>query len=135
MAVFAEVTRAGNDPVLNLRVEVSVDRPGDNSLFRFTLRDNGVGADKRKDDGVYSGHFSAYTSTGRYSFSVITEDENGTAVVKKFTKAGQWGAAPLIDENNIDFPQKAEFELQSVKGGITRSAPIGRGCRVFSEDL
>jgi len=125
MAVFAEVSRGGEDPVLNLQVTASVDRPNENSLFRFPLKDDGVGADRKKDDGIYSGYFSAYTATGRYSFSVMAEDENGTAVVKQYTKAEQWGAAPAIDENNIDVPQRAEFSLQPIRGGVTRSAPVG----------
>ena len=68
MTVFAEVERGG-DAVLNLTVTALVDRPfDDESLFQFPLRDDGVGADKEKDDGVYSGYFSAYTAVGRYSF-------------------------------------------------------------------
>merc|ERR1719334_1744245 len=48
MAVFAEVSRGGEDPVLNLQVTASVDRPNENALFSFPLKDDGVGADRKK---------------------------------------------------------------------------------------
>ena len=55
MIVFAEVKRDNEDHVLDLNVTASVDRPNANSLFTFPLRDDGVGADRVKDDGIYTG--------------------------------------------------------------------------------
>jgi len=46
-------------------------------------------------------------------------------VIKSYTKAGEWGSAPLIDEHNIDIPQKPEFEMKPISGGISRTALVG----------
>ena len=77
MAVFAEATR-GEDAVLNLNVTATVDRPYSAETFRFALKDDGLGPDLEKDDGVYSGLFADYDAVGRYSFSVMAENADGS---------------------------------------------------------
>ena len=36
--------------------------------FELELLDNGIGADAKRDDGVYSRYFATFTQLGRYSF-------------------------------------------------------------------
>merc|ERR1719334_2679430 len=55
----------------------------------------------------------------------MAEDANQVAVIKSYTNAGEWGSAPLIDENNIDIPKKPEFEMKPINGGISRTALVG----------
>merc|ERR1719334_1205513 len=55
----------------------------------------------------------------------MAEDANQVAVIKSYTNAGEWGSAPLIDEHHIDVPKKPEFEMKSIKGGISRTALAG----------
>ena len=67
MTVFVEALR-GKDSVLNLNVTAFVDRPKSTELFLLPLLDDGFGADREKEDGIYSAFFSDYTAVGRYSF-------------------------------------------------------------------
>jgi calcium-activated chloride channel regulator 4 len=118
--IYSEITQGGN-PVLAMKVVATIDRPGENDRFELDLKDNGQGADNRRNDGVYSRYFTAYTNVGRYAFSIRASNPNGTAIVRAFKTAGSWGGAPAFDENNIRPYIKPTFKDEVVKGDISRT--------------
>lgn len=127
MVVLAEVTKGGR-PVLGLDVVAMVDRPdkkADKQLFELQLKDNGVGADVKANDGIYSRFFTAFTEIGRYSFSLRASNPNNTAAVRFFKNAGSWGGAPNFDESNLVPIVKPEFEDQAIDEDISRAATAG----------
>ncbi|ELU17552.1 hypothetical protein CAPTEDRAFT_220787 [Capitella teleta] len=67
-------------PVVHVDVTVTVERPGNDGPVTLVLLDNGVGADIKKDDGIYSGFFSAFTAPGRYGSVVSVESTSGSAI-------------------------------------------------------
>lgn len=73
--IYVEVSQ-GFLPVLNAKVIIIAELPSgvpeEHELF-----DNGLGADTRKNDGVYSRYFLNVTGRGRYSFKVRVEGREG----------------------------------------------------------
>ncbi|CAG2112704.1 unnamed protein product, partial [Medioppia subpectinata] len=77
--ITAEVTKRYNY-VICADVLALVDRPtGDPVVIR--LRDNGLGADKVANDGLYSGVFRQFNGNGRYGVSARVVD-NGKPMIK-----------------------------------------------------
>ncbi|XP_054750776.2 calcium-activated chloride channel regulator 1-like [Lytechinus pictus] len=67
--------KQGEMPVVGATVTISVDRP--NSFpIRVTLRDNGIGADVRKNDGLYSAYFTDFTEEGSYKLDMSVVGDN-----------------------------------------------------------
>ena len=55
----------GNKPILNAVVTAQIFRPSGDSIT-LNLLDNGINADRFKDDGVYSRFFSNFNMDGDY---------------------------------------------------------------------
>ncbi|XP_032883719.1 calcium-activated chloride channel regulator 1-like [Amblyraja radiata] len=75
MVNYVEVSQ-GFLPVLNAKVIIIVELPS-GVTDEHKLFDNGVGADTRRNDGVYSRYFLNITGRGRYSFKVRVEGIEG----------------------------------------------------------
>lgn len=59
-----------NRPIINAKVEAIIHRPtGD--FVKIELYDNGLNADRFKDDGIYTRYFSEFNSNGIYSGIVM----------------------------------------------------------------
>ena len=64
----------GYTPVIDSDVTAIVDLPCGSENVTTTLqpKDDGIGADIRKDDGIYSAYFTEFCSEGRYGVNVRT---------------------------------------------------------------
>merc|ERR1719414_1760993 len=80
---------------------------------------------QKKNDGIYSRYFSAFTQLGRYSFSIKVSNPNGNAKVRVFKSAGGWGGAPAFNENNLRPIQEAKFSDDDLGTDISRSTTAG----------
>jgi hypothetical protein len=66
---------AGLRPILNATVAASIFRPsGDYQILELT--DNGLNADRYKDDGVYSAQFTSFSLNGSYHARIYVKTEN-----------------------------------------------------------
>jgi hypothetical protein len=66
---------AGLRPILNATVAASIFRPsGDYQVLE--LNDNGLNADRYKDDGVYSAQFTSFSLNGSYHARIYVKTEN-----------------------------------------------------------
>ena len=75
--------------------------------YVLNLLDDGIAADVKKNDGIYSRHFTAFTAVGRYSITIKASDPDGTAVVRMFEYSkGDYGKS---DECAHD-PNAGEME-------------------------
>lgn len=88
--VYAEVHK-GYRPVIEATVVATVDRPMGGAVD-VTLRDDGVGADVTKDDGVYTGYFTLFNGNGRYAV-VANVLNDGQAKLKHGSRSS--GAQPV----------------------------------------
>lgn len=87
--IYARVTK-GAKIVIRATVIATIQRPASYPVD-VVLLDDGAGADRQKDDGLYSAYFTQYTSNGRYSISVtVTNDGDALVVNPKFS-----GISPL----------------------------------------
>jgi hypothetical protein len=62
--IYASVSK-GLKPILNASVRALIFRP-DGEVLRLELHDNGLNADRFKNDGVYSRQFSSFNTNGVY---------------------------------------------------------------------
>lgn len=67
LAIYFDLT--GYTPISNAVVKVSVSVPNGPPV-PLQVWDDGVGADVRPNDGVYSGFFTQFKGDGRYSMQV-----------------------------------------------------------------
>ena len=99
VAVVGEV-RQGTKPVVGARVVAEVERPPDSQgnpypAMELVLQDDGSGADKIRNDGVYSKYFSQFTGKGRYSVKCKVEGDENTGVNGGFLgKSAAYPASP-----------------------------------------
>ncbi|KAK8756687.1 hypothetical protein V5799_000611 [Amblyomma americanum] len=78
MVLYAKVTK-GKKVVLDAVVLAIVYRPGkDPHAIKFQLYDDGLVPDMEKDDGVYSGYFTAFKGKGRYTFTAVVSNQKST---------------------------------------------------------
>ncbi|XP_078264021.1 calcium-activated chloride channel regulator 1-like [Rhinoraja longicauda] len=84
LVIYVEVSQ-GFLPVLNVKVIVIAELPNGDPDEQ-ELFDNGLGADTRRNDGVYSKYFLNITGQGRYSFKVRVEGIEGPS--KLMSKRG-----------------------------------------------
>merc|ERR1719334_1266246 len=88
LAVVAEVNQ-GSKPVIGAKVNAEIERPSDMNGNPYPplvlgLADNGSGADKIKNDGVYSRYFAEFTGKGRYSVKCQVVGDETTGVNEGF---------------------------------------------------
>nr|XP_045605220.1 calcium-activated chloride channel regulator 3A-1-like isoform X1 [Procambarus clarkii] len=76
--VYAYVSQ-GYSMVLDANVTAVIVPPTEEESISFPLLDNGVGADVRAGDGIYSAYFTQYSGNGRYSLSAIVSTSDLTA--------------------------------------------------------
>ena len=66
--IFAKISR-GLKPILNATVKAHIYRPT-GGIISIELFDDGLYADRFKDDGIYSRHFTNFNTDGEYSARV-----------------------------------------------------------------
>ena len=64
-AIYASVSK-GLKPILNASVKVYIYRPSGGDVVSLELHDNGLNADRFKNDGIYSRQFSSFNADGLY---------------------------------------------------------------------
>jgi len=70
---------AGLRPIVNATVAASIFRPsGDYQVLE--LSDNGLNADRYKDDGVYSAQFTSFSLNGSYHARIYVKTENDAKI-------------------------------------------------------
>ena len=86
VVIYARLTQGNSLPVLGARVVAKVMRPGSSedhgaNVVELVLRDDGSGdPDVTGDDGIYSVHFSDFSSVpGFYSIQVVASHSDGLA--------------------------------------------------------
>nr|XP_053652004.1 calcium-activated chloride channel regulator 1-like [Cherax quadricarinatus] len=84
--VFAYVSQ-GYSMVLDATVTAFIVPPTEEKSISFPLLDNGVGADLRSGDGIYSAFFTQYSGNGRYSVSATVSTSNRTAKLQALSGA------------------------------------------------
>jgi len=85
IAVVAEVSQ-GSKPVLGATVVAEVEIPtGVDPPITFSLSDNGSGADKIKNDGIYSRYFADYKGSGRFSVKCQVQGDRYTSANGGYT--------------------------------------------------
>ena len=136
LAVVGEV-KQGPRPVVGAKVRAVVERPPDSSGTIFPdleleLLDNGSGADKIKNDGVYSKYFSHYTGKGRYGVKCKVEGDQDTGVNGGFL--GIRSASPASPGTPLCCGSDALSPSANVTrtGNFSRQA-AGGGFRVTNE--
>ena len=72
--INAEITKRYNY-IICADVIAIVDRPKGEPIL-IQLHDNGLGADKVPNDGLYSGIFSKFNTNGRYGVTARVMDNN-----------------------------------------------------------
>ena len=136
LAVVGEV-RQGTRPVVGAKVRAVVERPPDQQgnpypAMELQLMDNGSGADKIKNDGIYSKYFSQYTGRGRYSVKCKVEADQDTGVNGGFL--GVRAASPASPGTPLCCGSDALPPSANVSktGNFSRQA-AGGGFRVTNE--
>ncbi|XP_077498139.1 calcium-activated chloride channel regulator 1-like [Amblyomma americanum] len=111
-AIYAEVTK-GSHVVLHARVTATVIPPKGNEEFEVQLFDDGLGADVTANDGIYSGYFTQFNGTGRYSVSarVVSADDS---VIVKGRKAS--GSLPALDPSEAPVTSEAPESADEMEG-------------------
>ncbi|KAK6176714.1 hypothetical protein SNE40_014959 [Patella caerulea] len=102
-AVFTEV-RSGNAPVLEAVVYASFEGPSSASGV-VNLKDNGVGSDLIKGDGIYSAYILTrdLAGDGRYNIKItVTGYNDSTKIV---TKGGRSGALAIGESDGVAKPE------------------------------
>ena len=96
--VFVEVNQGRSIPIVGARVYVTAEIINDNGTLvaatALQLNDDGLGdSDLMVGDGLYSAFITEYPATGRFSFTINVEDNNGAAYIVaqggQLTAAGQ----------------------------------------------
>jgi len=98
LAVVAEVTQ-GSKAVIGAKIQAEIERPMDSNNKTqppviLDLMDNGAGADKIKNDGIYSRYFAKYTGRGRYSVKCQVSGDQDTGVNGGFLGSRVFPAVP-----------------------------------------
>lgn len=81
--VYAFISQ-GYSTVINANVTAIIEPPTEASSVALPLLDNGVGADLRAGDGIYSAYFTQFSANGRYSVSVTVSTSNQTAKLQAY---------------------------------------------------
>ncbi|XP_071792115.1 calcium-activated chloride channel regulator 3A-1-like [Asterias amurensis] len=72
----------GNIPVIRSDVRAVIDRPCSNATVTLIPKDDGIGADVRMDDGVYSTYFTDFCGEGRYGANIdVSNNGDVTSIV------------------------------------------------------
>lgn len=103
--VYAEVKK-GYRSVIGATVVGIVDRPMGGSV-EVNLRDDGIGADVTKNDGIYTGYFTHFNGNGRYGV-VANVVNDGQARLKKGSSGS---AAPPIPRGKGPFKTEPAREF------------------------
>ena len=110
----------------------------------MNLLDDGIAADVKKNDGIYSRHFTAFTAVGRYSITIKASDPDGTAVVRMFEYGeGDYGKSdeyahdpnaggmeeilvlPPQKPSKITLSNKSLHETRLLERGCTHTRTLG----------
>uniref|UniRef100_W5M528 VWFA domain-containing protein n=1 Tax=Lepisosteus oculatus TaxID=7918 RepID=W5M528_LEPOC len=75
LVISAQLSQ-GARPVINADVKAVVDL-SDKNTVKLDLFDGGIGADKKKNDGIYSGLFYNYRANGRYGLKFEVQGVEG----------------------------------------------------------
>ena len=140
LAVVGEV-KQGTKPVVGARVVAEVERPPDSQgnpypAIELVLQDEGSGADKIKNDGVYSKYFSQYTGRGRYSVKCKVLGDQNTGVNGGFL--GRSAAYPATPGSPLccgsdalppsaNLSKTGNFSRQTAGGGFRVSNEVDLG--------
>ncbi|XP_071510783.1 calcium-activated chloride channel regulator 4-like [Diadema antillarum] len=74
--IYGEV-KQGEMPIVGASVKAVVERPGGSDI-EITLRDGGIGADTRANDGIYSAYFTQFTEEGSYQIDMKVRGDSRT---------------------------------------------------------
>lgn len=77
--VNAEVTRRYSS-VICAQVVAIIDRPNGAEPVSLSLKDDGFGADKVANDGIYSAIFRAFNDNGRYGVTARVVADSGAKI-------------------------------------------------------
>uniref|UniRef100_T1JCF0 VWFA domain-containing protein n=1 Tax=Strigamia maritima TaxID=126957 RepID=T1JCF0_STRMM len=79
--ITAYVTKGAN-PVIKAQVISKIDRPNNYKSVTVQLYDTGKKGDAVRDDGIYSGHFTQISGSGRYSVQATVVADMKTAILE-----------------------------------------------------
>ncbi|XP_042230470.1 calcium-activated chloride channel regulator 1-like isoform X1 [Homarus americanus] len=82
--VYAYISQ-GYSTVLDATVTAVIVPPTEDGPITFSLLDNGVGADTRAKDGIYSAYFTQFSANGRYSLSATVSTSNRTVKLQGYS--------------------------------------------------
>ncbi|XP_063154284.1 calcium-activated chloride channel regulator 1-like [Candoia aspera] len=123
--IYAEVSQ-GLLPVLGANVTATVE--SDSASEELELRDNGLGADIIKNDGIYSRYFTSFKENGRYSIKVHAQGRDRTS--RQTHRQNQALYVPGYVENgeikmNEPRPEASDNDTQANLGKFSRIASGG----------
>lgn len=109
----------GYGPILNANVTANIERPGAES-YTLQMYDDGAGADVTKNDGIYSQFFTSFTEDGRYSVTVVVNNEDVDSVIS--SKMGFRRGVPMRTTKDLQAMQETgEFQRYANGGSFTLS--------------
>ncbi|XP_068227211.1 calcium-activated chloride channel regulator 1-like isoform X2 [Palaemon carinicauda] len=126
--VYALVSQ-GYSIVVNANVTAIIDPPTGDSAISFPLFDDGVGADMKEGDGIYSAYFTQFSGNGRYSLSAVVSTTNRTAMllgektensIKEPQEPQQPGSNAIrifempVPENTLPTPAESVFHVKDL---------------------
>ncbi|KAK3594734.1 hypothetical protein CHS0354_014159 [Potamilus streckersoni] len=93
--VYALATRKGS-AVINAKTKVLMESPTGDSI-EFDLKDEGIGADAKAQDGVYSGYVprNLLSASGRYNLKIAVSDNNERAMIS-------YSSGTMLSEDTSD---------------------------------
>uniref|UniRef100_A0A646QFV9 EClCP n=1 Tax=Hemiscolopendra marginata TaxID=943146 RepID=A0A646QFV9_9MYRI len=122
--VYAEVKKEYN-AIIGASVIATIDGPlGEPHVMM--LYDNGQGADTIPDDGIYSGFFTNFNGSGRYSVEAVVVN-NGKARMKTGSRASPSPPLPRISPELVrGLSPQVSFSPKSLKerGDRPKAAPL-----------
>ncbi|KAL3863238.1 hypothetical protein ACJMK2_005003 [Sinanodonta woodiana] len=125
--VYALASRKGA-AVINAKMKVLMESPTGASI-EFYLKDEGIGADSKAQDGVYSGYIprNLLSTSGRYSLKITVSDNNERAMIYHSSGTSISEDASDIGKNfyRVTMPGELYVENYYKTGDITPP------CKVF----
>ncbi|XP_042864497.1 calcium-activated chloride channel regulator 1-like isoform X2 [Penaeus japonicus] len=146
--VYAFVSQ-GYSTVINANVTAVIEPPTEAGSVQLPLLDNGVGADIRAGDGIYSAFFTQFSANGRYSVSVVVSTSNRTAKLQAYKPNSprsqslyQYQQRPLsnairrlklpVSENSLPDPV-SQFAPDDLVPSVDPNGNEGKGGREFNK--
>ncbi|XP_068098194.1 calcium-activated chloride channel regulator 1-like [Hyperolius riggenbachi] len=124
LILYAIVTQ-GLTPILGLSVTAIVESQ-DGKINTLQLLDNGAGSDIVKNDGIYSGYFTQFSSNGRYSLKVRVKRQNQNTELAPPKNRALYQRGFIENGTIISNPPKPQVKMDYLHlGDFTRTASGG----------